>query len=216
MITAEFPRQYSLTHRDFLGALMNLGLRREAIGDILVEEGRAVLFLWETVADLVLSELAKAGRVGLKLTEGLPEQLPAAHAFQEIAGTAVSYTHLDVYKRQVDKVALANPQISFRFIRDGQVKLNTPGNDDLRSVIYAVYGKEFAEGMIPVSYTHEFVSVNGFICRPTASRSTRSMQSFFINSRYVRSRTCMAALAVSYTHLACGGVSSRKCAAFYR
>ena len=98
----------------------------------------------------------------------------------------------------VDKVALANPQISFRFIRDGQVKLNTPGNDDLRSVIYAVYGKEFAEGMIPVSYTHEFVSVNGFICRPTASRSTRSMQSFFINSRYVRSRTCMAALEEAY------------------
>lgn len=64
IITAEFPRQYALTHRDFLGALMNLGLRREAIGDILVGEGRAVLFLWETVADLVLSELSKAGPGG--------------------------------------------------------------------------------------------------------------------------------------------------------
>ena len=85
----------------------------------------------------------------------------------------------------VDKIALANPQISFRFIRDGQVKLNTPGNGDLLSVIYAVYGKEFAADMIPVNYTHEFVTVSGFICRPTASRSTRSMQNFFINSRYV-------------------------------
>lgn len=78
IITAEFPRQYALTHRDFLGALMNLGLRREAIGDILVGEGRAVLFLWETVADLVLSELSKAGRVGLRLTEGRPEELPGS------------------------------------------------------------------------------------------------------------------------------------------
>ena len=98
----------------------------------------------------------------------------------------------------VDKIALANPQISFRFIRDGQVKLNTPGNGDLLSVIYAVYGKEFAADMIPVNYTHEFVTVSGFICRPTASRSTRSMQNFFINSRYVRSRTCMAALEEAY------------------
>lgn len=98
----------------------------------------------------------------------------------------------------VDKIALANPQISFRFIRDGQVKLNTPGNGDLLSVIYAVYGKEFAAEMIPVNYTHEFVTVSGFICRPTASRATRSMQNFFINSRYVRSRTCMAALEEAY------------------
>ena len=98
----------------------------------------------------------------------------------------------------VDKIALANPRISFRFIRDGQVKLNTPGNGDLLSVIYAVYGKEFASSLIPVDYTHEFVTVSGFISRPTASRSTRSMQNFFINSRYVRSRTCMAALEEAY------------------
>lgn len=65
-------------------------------------------------------------------------------------------------------------------------------------MIYAVYGKEFAADMIPVNYTHEFVTVSGFICRPTASRSTRSMQNFFINSRYVRSRTCMAALEEAY------------------
>ena len=98
----------------------------------------------------------------------------------------------------VDKIALGNPHISFRFIRDGQVKLSTPGDGDLLSVIYSVYGREFAQQMLPVQYTHEFVTVEGYICKPTASRSTRSMQNFFINSRYVRSRTCMAALEEAY------------------
>src|SRR5699024_950617 len=79
-----------------------------------------------------------------------------------------------------------------------QVKLSTPGDGDLLSVIYSVYGREFAQQMLPVQYTHEFVTVEGYICKPTASRSTRSMQNFFINSRYVRSRTCMAALEEAY------------------
>ncbi len=98
----------------------------------------------------------------------------------------------------LDKMALANPHIAFRFIRDGQVKLSTPGSGDLLSVIYAVYGREFSQTLLPVDYTHEFVTVRGYICRPTASRASRSMQTFFINSRYVRSRTCMAALEEAY------------------
>ena len=133
VITAEFPRQYSLTHRDFLGALMNLGLRREAIGDILVGEGRAVLFLWETVADLVLSELSKAGRVGLRLTEGCPEELPAAHAFQEIAGT-VSSMRLDcvaalLIRESRDQTA--------RLIRSGLVTVNSAVEESVSFQIHA-------------------------------------------------------------------------------
>lgn len=133
VITAEFPRQYSLTHRDFLGALMNLGLRREAIGDILVEEGRAVLFLWETVADLVLSELAKAGRVGLKLTEGLPEQLPAAHAFQEIAGT-VSSLRLDCVAAFLIR---ESRETTARLIRSGLVTVNSAVEESVSFQLHA-------------------------------------------------------------------------------
>ena len=121
VITAEYPRQYTLTHRDFLGALMNLGLRREAVGDILVGEGRAVLFLWETVADLVLSELTKAGRVGLRLTEGCPDELPAAHSFQEIAGT-VSSMRLDCVAALLIR---ESRETTARLIRSGMVTVNS-------------------------------------------------------------------------------------------
>ena len=120
-LTASFPRQYSLSHRDFLGALMNLGLRREAIGDILVGEGTAVLFLWEPVADLVLTELTKAGRVGLRLTEGCPDELPAAHAFQELAGT-VSSMRLDCVTALLTRESRDS---AARLIRSGLVTVNS-------------------------------------------------------------------------------------------
>lgn len=98
----------------------------------------------------------------------------------------------------VDKIALGNPHIAFRFIKDGQLKLNTPGDGNLQSVIYAVYGREFASQLLQVDYTQEFVHVSGFICQPSDSKATRNMQNFFINSRYVKSKTCVAAVEEAY------------------
>ena len=94
----------------------------------------------------------------------------------------------------VDRVALSHPEIAVRFIRDGKVQLNTPGNGKLKSCIFAVYGKEFTEGMIPVDYSLNGVKVSGYVSKPSATRPNRSMQHFFINGRYVKSRTAMVAL----------------------
>lgn len=98
----------------------------------------------------------------------------------------------------IDKIALSHPEISFRFIRDGKEQLRTPGDNKLASAIYGVYGKEFLSTLIPVEYEYEHVRVNGFVSKPSGSRPTRSMQSFFINGRYIRSRTAMAALEEAY------------------
>lgn len=94
----------------------------------------------------------------------------------------------------MDKIALSHPEISFRFIRDGKEQLHTPGDNKLSSAIYAVYGKEFTSSLIPVDYTLNGVRVKGYISSPTASRPNRSMQNFFINGRFIRSRTAGAAL----------------------
>ena len=98
----------------------------------------------------------------------------------------------------VDRIALSHPEISFRFIRDGKNQLHTPGDGQLKSCIYAVYGKEFTSGLIPVDYQLDGIKVTGFISKPSASRPTRSMQHFFINGRYVKSRTAMAALEEAF------------------
>ncbi|MCI9115224.1 MAG: DNA mismatch repair endonuclease MutL [Acutalibacter sp.] len=94
----------------------------------------------------------------------------------------------------LDKIALSHPEISFRYIRDGKEVLHTPGDGKLSSALYAVYGKEFSASLIPVSYNLQGVGVKGFISRPAASRANRSMQNFFINGRYIRSRTASVAL----------------------
>lgn len=94
----------------------------------------------------------------------------------------------------MDRLALSHPEVSFRFLRDGKETLHTPGDGKLRSAVYAVYGKEFTSHLLPVSYEMDYVKVEGFVSAPTASRGSRSMQHFFLNGRYVRSRTAMAAL----------------------
>ena len=94
----------------------------------------------------------------------------------------------------MDRVALSHPEISFRFIREGREALLTPGDGKLRSAIHSVYGREFTSGLIPVKYSYNGVSVEGFVSKPVNSRPNRAMQIFFINGRYVRSNTMQRAL----------------------
>lgn len=94
----------------------------------------------------------------------------------------------------VDKEALAHPEISFTFIRDGKQTLKTSGDSRLKSAIYSVYGRDFANGLLPVNYELNGIEVKGYISKPVNSRPNRSMQNFFINGRYVKSRTAMVAI----------------------
>lgn len=75
-VTFSFKECYTLSHRDFLGSLMSLGITRESVGDILVEKGRAVVFLSRDISPFVLSQTEKVGSVGVKLKEGFELPLP--------------------------------------------------------------------------------------------------------------------------------------------
>lgn len=94
----------------------------------------------------------------------------------------------------IDKIALSHPEISFTFIRDGKRVLNTSGDGKIKSAIYSVYGRDFANGLIPVNYELNGITVKGYISKPVNARPNRSMQNFFINGRYVKSVTAMAAI----------------------
>lgn len=98
----------------------------------------------------------------------------------------------------VDRLALSHPEISFRFIREGRDELLTPGNGDLYACISAVLGREFAKTLTEVDYTLGGVYVHGYTCRPEGARANRTMQHFFINGRYVKTRTAMAAIEQAY------------------
>ncbi len=101
----------------------------------------------------------------------------------------------------VERIAISNPDISFRFIREGRQAMITAGNGDLKSTIYSVYGSELSETLVPVEYFYSGMRLTGYVSRPHQSRKSRAMQFFFINGRFVDSRLAKAALEQAYKNL---------------
>ena len=80
-IKFEYRKQDKLAHKDFLGSVMALGIKRATVGDILIGEGIAVMFVFEEIADYILSQITKVGSVGVKLSKEKPEILPGHSDF---------------------------------------------------------------------------------------------------------------------------------------
>ena len=99
----------------------------------------------------------------------------------------------------VEKVALSRPDIAFRLIVDGNVRLETAGDGDLRHTVYAVFGRDFASRLIEIDTREEGgIRVSGFIGRPDNVKANRNFQNYFINGRYVKSKTACAAVEQAY------------------
>ena len=99
----------------------------------------------------------------------------------------------------VEKIALSKPHIAFRLISDGAVKLETMGDGNLKTAVYSVFGREFASKLIDTEIELDGIEVRGYIGRSDNVRANRNYQNFFINGRYVKSKTAMAALEQAYT-----------------
>lgn len=100
----------------------------------------------------------------------------------------------------VDKIALSNPGISFKFIRDNRTVLQTSGDGKLENAIYSVFGKDFLDTLIPVELSLNEKKIYGFVSDPHRARKNRSMQHFFLNGRYIKNKTLTAALERAYEH----------------
>lgn len=98
----------------------------------------------------------------------------------------------------VDRIALSHPEVSIRFIRDGKDALFTTGDGKLESTIHSVLGKDFARTLIPADYELEGIRVSGFISKPFNARPNRTMQFFFLNNRFIKTRTGLVALEEAY------------------
>ena len=120
-VTLTYRECDSLSHRDFLGALMALGITRESIGDILVEKGRAVVFVADDILKFVLTQLDKVGRVGVKLSEGYVEPLPQISEKKSFSVTVAS-TRIDCV---VAAVCNMSRNQATQKIVDGYVSVNS-------------------------------------------------------------------------------------------
>ncbi len=99
----------------------------------------------------------------------------------------------------LEKIALSHPEIAFKLISDGSVKLDTSGDGNRRSAIRCVYGKDIAKNMLEIDGERDGVKVSGFITAPASPRANRNYQNFFINGRYIKTKTGMAAIEQAYT-----------------
>ena len=93
--------------------------------------------------------------------------------------------------------ALAHPEVAFQFLRDGKQVLSTPGNGGLQAAVYCVYGRDSAK-MVQVDSRWEQYSLTGYVSKPTDSRPSRNLQTFFVNNRPVKSRLLITALEEAY------------------
>ena len=93
--------------------------------------------------------------------------------------------------------ALAHPEVSIKFLRDGKQVVSTPGNGSLQAAVYCIYGRDFAN-MTEVKSKWDDYTVTGFVCKPTDARPSRNLQTFFVNDRPVKSRLLVSALEEAY------------------
>ncbi len=118
---------------------------------------------------------------------------PARRKFLKTPVTEAGYI-ADV----VEKIALSHPEVSIRFINNGQTKLHTTGNGKIKDIIYNVYGREITAALLPVEFSSSNVSMTGFIGKPILSRGNRAYENYFINGRYIKSNLISKAIEEGY------------------
>lgn len=184
---------------DDLERIFTLGFRGEALASVAAVSHVEVLTKEES-ADMGSSFKISGGEIEEHGKSGCPDgttviirdlfyNVPARRKFLK-----KDISEGNQVQSLVDKLALAHPDIAFRFIRDNKLVRDTVGNGDLYAAAYAVFGKQFATSLIPVNFELGGVGVSGYISSPLFTRANRSLQHFFVNGRYVRSVICMTAL----------------------
>lgn len=186
-----------------LNSIWTLGFRGEALAAIAAVSHLRIISRPHTeefggLLDVVGGEIISHTETGCStgttvIVEDLFANVPARRKFlkKDVSEAAAIYA---IFER----IALSHPEISFRLISDGALKMRTEGNGDLRSAIYSILGREFTQRTIPVSYEYNGVGVTGYIGMPDTARANRNGQMFFINGRYVRTITAQVALEQAY------------------
>lgn len=192
-----------IANEDDLNSILTLGFRGEALASI-AAVSRVEMMTRATGDETGTRYVIEGGEEILIDDAGCPEgttlivrdifyNTPARMKFLK-----KDVTEANAVAGVVDHIALSHPEVSIRFIRDGKDALFTTGDGKLESAVHSVLGKEFARTLIPAEYELEGIRVSGFISKPFNARPNRTMQFFFLNSRFIKTRTGLVALEEAY------------------
>ena len=111
------------------------------------------------------------------------------------------YTESGYIEDVITRIALVNPNVAIKLISTGKTVIQTNGNGNLKDVVYSIYGKDIANGIMEVSYNFEDIEISGVIGKPEIARSNRTNQLFFVNKRYIKDKTLTSATEQAYKGL---------------
>lgn len=98
----------------------------------------------------------------------------------------------------MEHMAMSNPQISFKYMNNGQLRFHTSGNGNLQEIIYRIYGKDVARALVPVDVSGQGIRMHGFLGKPEINRANRNFEIYFINGRFVKSSLISKAIEEGY------------------
>ncbi len=189
---------------DDLESITSMGFRGEALASIAAV---SAVQLMTRVRDAVqgVSITVRGGSITDKRPAGCPAgtsitvrelffNTPARYKFLKKDMTEAGYI-IDILSR----IALSHPEISFTLTNTGKKVLHTPGNGDLKSAVFSVYGAETVRHLLEVDYRDEHFRIKGFVGKAEIARSSRNNQSIYINKRYVRNKTITSAIDAAFS-----------------
>ena len=190
---------------DDLLSISSLGFRGEALSSIaavsqveLISKPQdqlvGVRYTIEGGAEKGLEEIGAPDGTTF-LVRNLFYNTPARAKFLKTPATEAGYI-----SSFIEQLALSHPHISFKYMQNGQTKLHTSGNDNLKEVIYQIYGRELTKELISIEHTDLSgdIQIQGFIGKPTISRGNRNFENYYVNGRYVKSKIIMKAIEDAY------------------
>ncbi len=181
----------------------SLGFRGEALSSIAAVS--QVELITKTAGELTGSRYQIHGGKEISLEEvGAPEgttflvrnlfyNTPARKKFLKAPQTEGSYI-----SSLVERIALSRPDVSLRFIQNGQNRLHTSGNHNLKDLIYMIFGREIAGNLLPIEAEGDHMRITGFLGKPVISRGNRTYENYFINGRYIKSNLINKAIEDGY------------------
>src|SRR6056297_1195783 len=191
---------------DDLYSLYSLGFRGEALASI-ASVAEIEMISRHQDSDQAVKIRLKGGEVidkkpvgstiGTEITvRDLFYNTPARYKY--LKTTTTEFSHIS---KIVSAEATANSDLSFKLYHDGRQILSTPGNGKLKDTIYAVYGSEIAENLIPIDVEDRYIKLSGYLCRPELSRSSRTHELFFVNGRPIYNNLTAKAVETAYNKL---------------
>ena len=182
-----------------LFTVTSLGFRGEALSSIAAVS--QVELITKTNGDFTGSRYLIEGSKEVSLEEiGAPDgttfiirnlfyNTPARKKFLKSAQTEGTYIH-----ELMQRMILSHPDVAFKFIMNNQVKLQSPGNGNIKDIIYHLYGRDITKALLPIAHESELFKVSGFIGKPMISRGNRGYELYFVNGRFIRSQILSKAI----------------------